>query len=478
WLSGWQSAAIIILLSGIIISVSLSGFKKAFLLATGIVLSFLLIKLDLTTEKIYWKPLNFITARDSPYSRIKLIKTDEQLSFYTNNVLAFNFPDLAAAEQAVHFAMLQKPEAKKVLLLGGGFNGSLEELLKYPEARVDYVELDPVLVNLAKNILKDKTSIFKTSRLSFITRDGRKFLQEQPPASYEVIISQLPEPVSLQLNRYYTVEFFSLVKSRLVEDGLFSFSVPASENYLSDERAEFLASLYFSLTQVFEEVCLLPGDSVFLLASSHALRDDFAYYQDQLRVLNLNTVYFRPEILAYRLTDLKKKYLEARIKEVRQAKLNYDQTPISYYFNIVLWSKQFKGWEKNLLVFMARHSRLYLFHLPLILIVSLLLYSLKTKSVSWPVGWPLFFLGFSTIMAEIGLLLSFQVHSGLVYGKISLLLSLFMLGLFLGSWQAKIYLPAGQLWPLVLCQAAMVIFLAVASLSYKIGSEYFYYGLF
>jgi spermidine synthase len=478
YFSGWQSAAIIILASGLIISFSLTGGKKALLLVTGILLTLLLVNLDLTTEKIYWQPLNFITARDSPYARIKLIKTGEQLSFYTNNVLAFNFPDLAAAEQAVHFPMLQRPGAKKVLLLGGGFNGSLEELLKYREANVDYVELDPVLVKLAKDFLQNQTSIFENHRLSFITMDGRKFLQEKPPASYEVIICQLPEPVSLQLNRYYTVEFFSLVKSRLTEDGLFSFSVPASENYLSDELAQFLASLYYSLTRVFEEVRLLPGDSVVFLASSHTLHDDFAYYEWQLRQLKLKTVYFRPEILAFRLTDFKKNYLQTRVKEAPQPKLNYDQTPISYYFNIVLWSKQFKSWEKKLLVFLARHSQFYLFHLPLILIVLLLLYSLRKKTVSWPVGWPLFFLGFSTMVAEIGLLLSFQVHSGLVYSKISLLLSLFMFGLFLGSWLAKNYLPAGQLWPLILCQATMVIFLALASLSYRIGSEYFYYGLF
>jgi len=477
-LSGWQSAAVIVLVSGLILSFSLAGFKKVFMLVTSALLPLLLVNLDSTTEKIYWKPLNFVTARDSPYSRIKLIKTGEQLSFYTNNVLAFNFPDLLSAEQAIHFPLLQRPGAKKVLLAGGGFNGSLEELLKYPEASIDYVELDPTMVKLARNYLQDQTSVFKNSRLSFITRDGRKFLQEQPPASYEVIICQLPEPVSLQLNRYYTVEFFSLVKSRLTEDGLFSFSVPASENYLSDELAEFLASLYYSLTRVFEEVRLLPGDSIIFLASSHTLHDDFAYYEQQLRQLKLNTVYFRPEILAFRLTEFKKNYLQTRIKEAPQPKLNYDQTPISYYFNIVLWSKQFKSWEKNLLVFLAGHSRLYLFHLPLVLIFLFLILSLTKKNTSWPVVWPLFFLGFSTMVAEIGLLLSFQVYSGLVYSKIALLLSLFMFGLFLGSLLAKRHLPSGLPWHLIFCQAAMVILLALASLSLRSGSEYLYYGLF
>lgn len=480
FLSGWPSAAVIIIISGIAILFTLSREKRGFLLLASLVVSFLLLALDPITEKIYWKPLDFITARDSPYSRIKLIQTGEQLSFYTNNVLAFSFPDPATAEQAIHFPMLQKPQARKVLLLGGGFNGSLEELLKYPEASVDYVELDPGLVKLARKYFQNREPFFSHPRVSIKTTDGRNFLHHQPQASYEVIICQLPEPVSLQLNRFYSVEFFYLVKSRLSEGGIFSFSVPASENYLSDELAEFLASLYYSLTGVFEEVKMLPGDSVTFLASSRPIDDSFYFYKQRLQELKLETVYFRPEILAYRLTEPKKNYLQTRVKETARPKLNFDYTPASYYFNIILWSKQFKSWEKGLLVFLSRNSKLYLFHLPMALFIMLLTISLISgrKSPTWPVIWPLFFLGFTSIMAEIGLLLAFQVCSGLIYSKISLILSLFMFGLFLGSWLAKKYFRYVSPWHLVMCQASMVIFLSLTILSLQMSQEYFYYALF
>lgn len=476
-LPGWPSAAVVMFISGLVLSFSLKNFQKIFILLISFMIGTVIIRLDIPTEKIYWKPLNFITALDSPFFRIKIIKTEEQFSFYTNNVLAFNFPDLEVAEQVIHFPMLQKPTARKVLMIGGGFNGSLQELLKYPETNVEYVELDAGLIKLARDYLPTG-GIFSHGLLSVKAMDGRKFLKEQKRALYDVIICQLPEPVSLQLNRFYTVEFFSLVKSRLQPGGIFSFSVPASENYISDELADFLASLYNSLVQVFGEVRVLPGDSAIFLASDGPINDSPNYYDKTFRKLNLNTVHFRPEILAHRLTEQKKNYLMKRIKEAPTPRLNYDYTPISYYFNITLWGKQFKSWEKNLLVSLASHSRLYLFYFPLFFIMILLIISLIRKSSSWPVGWPLFFLGFSTMAAEIGLLLAFQVNSGLVYGKISLLLSLFMFGLFLGSFLAKKFIPRGTPGHLAACQMAILIFLALANLSFRAGNEVYYYFLF
>jgi hypothetical protein len=59
-------------------------------------------------------------------------------------------PDVAAAEEAVHYALLEHPSPGSLLLIGGGINGSLAEALKHPSLnRVDYVELDPAILDLA-----------------------------------------------------------------------------------------------------------------------------------------------------------------------------------------------------------------------------------------------------------------------------------------------------------------------------------------
>ena len=50
---------------------------------------------------------------------------------------------------------------------------------------------------------------------------------------YDVNLVNLPQPFTLLLNRYYTVEFFQLVREHLTEDGLYTISLPGSETFLS-----------------------------------------------------------------------------------------------------------------------------------------------------------------------------------------------------------------------------------------------------
>ena len=48
---------------------------------------------------------------------------------------------------------------------------------------------------------------------------------------YDVIIVNLPDPQTAQINRFYTLEFFQEVASKLAPQGIFSFRLSAAENY-------------------------------------------------------------------------------------------------------------------------------------------------------------------------------------------------------------------------------------------------------
>ena len=43
--------------------------------------------------------------------------------------------------------MAQRPDARRVLLVSGGASGTALEVLKYPVDAVDYVELDPLILD-------------------------------------------------------------------------------------------------------------------------------------------------------------------------------------------------------------------------------------------------------------------------------------------------------------------------------------------
>jgi len=65
---------------------------------------------------------------DNAYHNIALLKKEGQVSVFTNGLWFFSEPDRLSAEQGVHLALLQHPDPKTILLLGGGIAGLLEEL--------------------------------------------------------------------------------------------------------------------------------------------------------------------------------------------------------------------------------------------------------------------------------------------------------------------------------------------------------------
>ena len=94
-----------------------------------------------------WKGYRLIGSEDTLYGNLTAVSAGEQISFYENGLWMFTCPDLLTAEESVHFALLEHPDPKRILLVGGGISSSLAQILKHPTvARVDYVELDPTVI--------------------------------------------------------------------------------------------------------------------------------------------------------------------------------------------------------------------------------------------------------------------------------------------------------------------------------------------
>ncbi len=434
--SNWHGAALIAAMAVVFVFVSF-GMKKQKLL-----LFFLLILLgcfslfDVRSQRIFWEPYALQESQDTPYGKLQILKTEEQISLYNNTMMVYSYPNLAVAEESVHFALLQNPLAKNVLLVGGGVGGSMKEILKYPHARVDYVEIDPEIINLSLKYLPvEEQDVFRNERVNTFYRDGRAFLSKADQ-KYDVIILNLPEPATAQINRFYTKEFFLIVKDRLTENGVFSFRVPSAENYISRELQNFLASIYHTLRNVFPEVNVVPGGTNIFLASFSSLSIDIDNLIRRIEDFNLQNVHVSPEILFSRLNSLRVNMLEDKISEGK-TQINLDFVPISYFYNSVLWSSQFVGLEKKIFSFLSDLRPFWLLDFPLfIFIVILFMLWLKRKKTSFFLV-PLAVMGLTTIIFEIIVIISFQTLYGYLYQKIALLLAAFMIGLSLGALRGR-----------------------------------------
>ena len=456
--SNWQGVAMI----GALVSSSALALpgtrKKAILLAPLTMLLIGFWMFDLPSQRIFWKPFELLASRDTPYGKLQVIKTREQVSLYSNGLPIYASGDTAAAEESIHLPFLQNPRAARALLIGGAAGGGLNEALKYPRVKVDYVELDPEIVRLSLLYLPPgEKSGLEDKRVRVFYEDGRSFLRSSP-GGYDLIILDLPEPANAQVNRFYTREFFELARTKLAAGGVFSFKVPSSENYLSPERRRFLATLHSTLKFVFPRVEVAPGGTNVFLASGAALTLEPGVLSGAVETMGLVTRYVRRELLFTRLSPMRVSLLRDMLSSA-PAEMNSDLAPVSYFYDSILWNAQFRSLESRVLLGLAGFPRFWLLGIPLALaLLFLTTIGLKKRTAAFAL-LPLVFLGFTTIIAELLLLLWFQTLYGSVYGRLALLLASFMAGLFLGAVSGSRRLRA-RFGRLVLFQAGILGWLA------------------
>ena len=110
-------------------------------------------KLEFYLEQNLYKD-QVIYQKTTPYQHIVLTQSPKKnyISCYINNHLQFStFDEHIYHEFLVHPALSLMPQAKKVLVLGGGDGLAMREILKYSNIeKITLVDLDPEMTKLAK----------------------------------------------------------------------------------------------------------------------------------------------------------------------------------------------------------------------------------------------------------------------------------------------------------------------------------------
>jgi spermidine synthase len=392
-------------------------------------------RLDLISQGWGWQGYRVIASKDTIYGNITVIADGPQISFFENGVWAFTYPDPQTAEEAIHFALLEHPRPRDLLLIGGGIGGLIGEALKHPSLRhLDYVELDPNLVSMGRKFLPpDATLALADPRVEIIPLDGRRFVQHTQ-SHYDVVILHLPDPTTAQLNRCYTREFFTEVAAILRDRGIFYFSVQSSENIIGQTLAQFLSSLYGTMKEVFPEVVVLPGPSTRFLGARTigTLTADPAILVRQAAKRHLRVDYFRDYYLFSNLSAERVSYLQSILEQGKGADINKDLRPICYFYDIVLWSAQYSPFLKGLFLHLQGLRVTWIFLV--IAAITLILLWQGRRSSSPPLLWAVAVTGFSQIALEIVLILAFQIIYGYLYYSIGMIITAYMIGLALGSW--------------------------------------------
>jgi len=204
--------------------------------------------LDRSSQARLWRGFHLVGSRDSIYGNLTVTGTGDLRSIYQNGVILTNAPDQNAAEEAVDYALLESPAPRRVLLIGGGVNGSIVEALKHPTVeRIDYVELDPALIDMALQYFPAQSApIVADRRVHMHYADGRYYLRTAG-GTFDAILVDVPDPQTAQLNRFYTAEFFRSARDHLAPGGLLALQLQSSEETISPDLAQFLRCIQRTL---------------------------------------------------------------------------------------------------------------------------------------------------------------------------------------------------------------------------------------
>jgi spermidine synthase len=411
--------------------------------------------LETISQERLWRGLHLIATRNSVYGNLAVVGTEGSRSVYENGVVLFNVPDPPAAEEAVHYALLEHPSPRSLLLIGGGLNGSIAQALRHPTLeRVDYVELDPAILDLAREYFPNQWRALRTDgRVRVHVTDGRLFLKTTQ-STFDVVIVNLPDPQNAQLNRFYTVEFFREVSRKLTPTGLLSFQLRSSENYMSAELVQFLRSIHQSLRAVFPEVTAIPGETVHFFAARQAgtLAAGADELLARLHARHLETSYVSQYFIPFRMTADRMAELDMQLRPgplgtpggapggTQAPPVNRDFAPVAYYFDVALWSSQFNQGYRWLFRTMAGvnfGALLAAFGAVLAaLAVGGRFLTARRYRLQLAAGCCTAATGFTTISLEMLLLLGFQAVCGYVYQQLAMVIAAFMAGMALGSWLA------------------------------------------
>jgi spermidine synthase len=390
-------------------------------------------KIDNNSLKFPWKEYNFLESKNSIYGNISVIERDKQISFLENGSLLYTMPNTLDSEESAHFCLLEHPDPKKVLLIGGGLGGLVKEILKENVEKVDYLEMDPVLINLFKKYMPNEFNKFLMDNRVSIKNVDARFFVKNTKTKYDCIIIHMGDSSTIGLNRFYTREFFIELKNILNKDGIVSFGVTSAEDYINPELRNFLRSLYLTLSSVFEDVKVIPGYIAYFLGcnSKNILTYDYKVLAQRQKERNLHLSYVRDYYLSSRMTDQKISYLENILKdEKNKVSINTDFKPVSYYYNAVFWSTYF---HNSILRKVLKHID-YKFIIVSLTFVFLFFVLYVKKNIQKAVNLSIIITGFSEMSFQIITLLSFQVIYGYVFYKLSIIVTSFMIGLFLGSY--------------------------------------------
>jgi len=348
-------------------------------------------------------------------------------------------PDESTAGQIAAIGLCQKPDATRVLVVGSGL-GLCRQFTHLPQIEtISWAHCDSEYVQKVAEFIPAELKI-RDRRLNRVTGDVRELLTKTKKY-YDIVIINLPDATSSVLNRYFTLQFYQLIKESLKPGGIIQVRIAGGENIMGTELVSLGASTKLTLEKVFSGLVLTPGEDTWFIASDSdsltgrpgILRDRFA------KIDNAKSVFAPEALLSVYLPDRAdaalQSYANADLPE--ELLINRDSRLLTHLYSLLLAAKQ-SGAATTRLAKRLAVAGLSVFIVPILVFMLMrIVYILRTRPQGGISGFDSSFLVFSAGCVSIGMVIvlmyMYQTRFGSLYLYIGVISSLFMIGLTAGA---------------------------------------------
>lgn len=204
---------------------------------------------NLAEDSIYADDVVF--SRSTRYQRIVLTAWKDDLRLWLNAHLQFSSRDEYRYHEAlVHPGLSARPQARRVLVLGGGDGLAVREVLKHPGVQsITVVDLDPEMTKLFSthpSLVALNEGALSSPKVRIVNDDAFVWLDRNPDV-FDFIVVDFPDPNNYGVGKLYTSVFYRLLARHVTRDGLVVVQATsplfAPKSYWCIERTMSVAGL-------------------------------------------------------------------------------------------------------------------------------------------------------------------------------------------------------------------------------------------
>jgi spermidine synthase len=160
-------------------------------------------------------------SKKSPFQQVDVVQTAGfgKMMFLDHLVMVSERDEFIYHDMITHVALHAMPQARKVLIIGGGDGGTLREVLRHQRIeKVVMVEIDPLVVEAAQLHFPELSQGMKDPRAEVLIQDGVAFMAESRER-FDLILIDSTDPIG-PATPLFGEAFYRNVYDRLSEVGV------------------------------------------------------------------------------------------------------------------------------------------------------------------------------------------------------------------------------------------------------------------